>query len=653
MFLVLCSSVNHQILNAQIVRGVVKFLSSGSSPAAGVDISAFGANPDVTTSSGMFELTFPNKRPGDKIKIIPGTKDGNSTSIEVVNDKELAQARIPSNPDDDVLEIIVCKRGYRDEAAIRYNGIIVKNVNEKYEKNIREINAKLEKQGIDILTIESLQKEKENLRIERDSILARADELSMYIANINTDKAYRLVVEAISKIDSTKDFTNAIEILNNDLLLKVYEEAKIKKQKANTEIIQIINAFQLKINLLSSNFNNLELNNCCLELERICKEQDYDIEGGHQCFDWTTLDGRDIQRWEATPLSTPNEAGKICIEGNRLYIVVPLHGFSIYDISDTRAPKEIRFVALSGIVDIAARGEFIYANQYMDLVLIKVPINSQQEIIVIKRLINAFPSRRSDQIEELSEFANFNTYKKHLANYDQYAGIVPSTSVNGSMSCMTIIGDFIYTVDGNVLKTFNAKPTSADLFECINTINLSEDLLETVWTDGGTRLYLGSQTGLHIFDNTNRAEPKLLGSYRHRRSCDPVVVVGNIAYSTQRDGKDCAGGVNQLDVVDISNPSRPYRIRNYPLTNPHGLAVSNDMVMVCDGRDGLRIFNASNPSNLQEISRTSGIMAYDVLYDDGKKFAFVSIPNQIKIYSVAQKTNPILQSTIVLPWIKN
>ena len=343
-----------------------------------------------------------------------------------------------------------------------------------------------------------------------------------------------------------------------------------------------------------------------------------------------------------------NDAGKICMEGNRLYIVVPLYGFSVYDITDTRAPKEMRFIELPGIVDIAARGEFIYANQYEDLVLIKVPLNSKQEVIEIKRRPNAFPSRIASRPAEPAAFEDFNAFKNN-----PYAGEAPSTSVNGSMSCVALIGDFIYAVDGHELRTFNAKPTSADLFKSTNTIYLPEDLLETVWTDGGTKLYLGSQTGLHIFDNINRAGPKLLGSYRHHLSCDPVVVVGNIAYSTQRDGRDCAGGVNQLDIVDISNPSRPYRIKNYPLTNPHGLAVSNDMVMVCDGRDGLRIFDARNPSSLQEISHTSGIMAYDVLYDDGKKSAFVSIPSQIKIYSLVQKTNPVLQSTIVLPSMSN
>jgi len=101
-----------------ILQGTVSFLNSGSRPAAGVKISAFGANDFYTTDAGMFRLEFPDKKPGDKVKIIVGNTDKNGISLELVNDKVIAQVRIPSNPDDDVVEIIVCKVGQRNDAAL-------------------------------------------------------------------------------------------------------------------------------------------------------------------------------------------------------------------------------------------------------------------------------------------------------------------------------------------------------------------------------------------------------------------------------------------------------------------------------------------------------------------------------------------------------
>jgi len=114
-----------------ILQGTVSFLNSGSQPAAGVKISAFGANDVYTTDAGMFRLEFPDKKPGDKVKIIVGKSDKTGLAIELVNDKVLSQVHIPSNPDEDIVEIIVCKIGERDDAVLHYNGIIVKTINEK------------------------------------------------------------------------------------------------------------------------------------------------------------------------------------------------------------------------------------------------------------------------------------------------------------------------------------------------------------------------------------------------------------------------------------------------------------------------------------------------------------------------------------------
>jgi len=350
----------------------------------------------------------------------------------------------------------------------------------------------------------------------------------------------------------------------------------------------------------------------------------------------------------------PDAAGKICMEGNFLYIVVPMHGFSIYDVSNTRNPAEIRFVNLPGILDIAVRGDFVYANQNQDLVLVKVPRDKTKQVTELKRSLNVFPSRAENQSGNLP--VSFLSFKEYKEDYREYATSAPPASVNGSMSCITLVGNYIYAVEGRALKTLNARPTGIDQskdWPVTNVLNLPQNDLETIWTDGDNRVYLGSQTGLHIVDVSDRANPNLLGSYRHQRSCDPVVVVGNTAYSTQRNGRDCAGGVNQLDVVDISDPSRPKRIRNYPLTNPHGLAVENDVALVCDGAAGMRIFDAKSPADIRQVGQVANITAYDVLYDSSKQSAFISVPKELHIYSLNQLTNPSRQSVIVLPNMNN
>jgi hypothetical protein len=123
-----------------------------------------------------------------------------------------------------------------------------------------------------------------------------------------------------------------------------------------------------------------------------------------------------------------------------------------------------------------------------------------------------------------------------------------------------------------------------------------------------------------IYDLTNPTSPVYVSSYTHITGCDPVVVSGNYAYVTLRNGNNCGSKVNQLDVVNISNIQSPQRMVTLPLTNPHGLGIDQDKLFVCDGAAGLRVFNISSPSTLSmqnQIARFEHAQAFDVIPIDG------------------------------------
>ncbi|MBK7408315.1 MAG: hypothetical protein IPJ40_09780 [Saprospirales bacterium] len=264
IFLLTCLvwGVSDSLFSQAILQGTVTFLNSGSRPAAGVKISAIGANHFYTTDDGMFELKFQDKHAGDKVRIIVGTTDRDGTALELVNDKVLEEVRVPSNPGEDIIEIIVCTLGQRDEAALRYNGIFLKTINESTEKHLKEINKKIDEAKFDQKTIASLQREKEKLSEERDSALVKVEELALFIATINLDKANQLVKEAVFDIDSLQDITGAIAILDNEMLFRAYQEASEKKRKAEKEIQQVIDGFYLKIKLLEPQYRFEEIAEC-------------------------------------------------------------------------------------------------------------------------------------------------------------------------------------------------------------------------------------------------------------------------------------------------------------------------------------------------------------------------------------------------------
>jgi hypothetical protein len=104
----------------------------------------------------------------------------------------------------------------------------------------------------------------------------------------------------------------------------------------------------------------------------------------------------------------------------------------------------------------------------------------------------------------------------------------------------------------------------------------------------------------------------------------------------------CRQRLNQLDVVDVTNLSAPRLVRTYGMTNPHGLAKDGHMLFICDGKDGLRVFNASDPNNLVSLRRFEDMEAYDVIAMNGLALVVAkdglyqynySNPNQIRFIS--------------------
>jgi hypothetical protein len=51
------------------------------------------------------------------------------------------------------------------------------------------------------------------------------------------------------------------------------------------------------------------------------------------------------------------------------------------------------------------------------------------------------------------------------------------------------------------------------------------------------------------------------------------------------------------------------------MTNPHGLGIDGDLLFICDGNAGMKVFNASNPLTVGDnlIQQFSSIQATDVI----------------------------------------
>ena len=183
--------------------------------------------------------------------------------------------------------------------------------------------------------------------------------------------------------------------------------------------------------------------------------------------------------------------------------------------------------------------------------------------------------------------------------------------MGGSMARFTIYDNYLYTVDNATMQLFNiTNPTSPTPH---GKVFLGWGI-ETIfpYTD---KLFIGSTTGMHIYDNADPSNPKHLSTYQHVNSCDPVVVEGNFAYVTLRSGTACAGFTNQLDVLNISDLRNPKLIKTYPMQNPHGLGIDNSTLFLCEGTFGLKVFDIQDKLKIDKnlMAHFKNLDAFDVI----------------------------------------
>jgi hypothetical protein len=135
----------------------------------------------------------------------------------------------------------------------------------------------------------------------------------------------------------------------------------------------------------------------------------------------------------------------------------------------------------------------------------------------------------------------------------------------------------------------------------------------------GEKLFVGTTTGMLIYDVSNATKPGLISHYDHITACDPVVADENYAYVTLRSGTRCANGRNLLEVIDISSITNPYLVKSYPMYNPHGLGIDGDLLFICDGTAGLKIYDKSDPLEIinRKIAHYPDFNTYDVIPMNG------------------------------------
>jgi len=330
-----------------------------------------------------------------------------------------------------------------------------------------------------------------------------------------------------------------------------------------------------------------------------------------------------------------NQTGKIYLYKNFIFLNEYGRGVHIIDNADPASPVNLSFLPIPGNIDIAVKDDYLYADCYSDLAVFN--ISDISAIAPVTFVNSVFPGRgyytniaSPDSIQVIVDYiardtvVQCDTYNTWVYNNCDRCATADGTrfyttasysgsGTGGSMAAFTILNNFLYTIYYNSLYGFDLANAADPLLKDTTALAVSAETIYPFQQN----LFIGTPSGMFIYDVSNPSNPAALGQFEHARSCDPVIADDDNAYVTLRSGSACAGFTNQLDVLSIGNLLSPTLIRSYQMSNPHGLSKDGQWLFICDGTDGLKIFNAADPANVQLHKHIEGLETYDVITNDG------------------------------------
>lgn len=333
---------------------------------------------------------------------------------------------------------------------------------------------------------------------------------------------------------------------------------------------------------------------------------------------------------ESRELENP---GKIYFYDQYLFVNEVNEGVYVIDNSDPAAPEKIGFINIPANKDMAVKDDLLYADSQSDLLVFDIENIDDPQLItrkedVFKRSANEAPGIMHSQIDpSKGVVVDWKEVEVEEVCTNDCASLRPevdiltadnavesfntggsSTGVGGSMARFVITGDYLYAVDKQNLLTFDVASEEPSQSSMKNV----GWAIETIFAYESS-LFIGSESAMYIYDISTPASPAQLSEYQHLTACDPVVVEGNFAFVTLRNGNRCNRGVNRLEVINVEDQTSPFKVATYEMINPHGLGIDDGDLFISEGDMGLKIMNADNPLEIKLLRHIEDIKTFDVI----------------------------------------
>ncbi|MEM8508008.1 MAG: hypothetical protein AAF717_09270 [Bacteroidota bacterium] len=351
-----------------------------------------------------------------------------------------------------------------------------------------------------------------------------------------------------------------------------------------------------------------------------------------------------------------DESGKIYAYQNYIFINDKYKGVHVIDNADPEAPKKVAFIKIAGNVDISIKDNFLYADSISDLIVLD--ISDLDNIQIVNRLENVLRENVVWPAAEIFEWEDIDYENEIIVGWEttverrRIEEVQPQlffedaatandaggdTGQGGSLARFKIVGNYLYAVDSHNINVF-------EISDLENPQDLDDVFagfdIETIF-NRGNHLFLGSMQGMYIYDISSPATPTFVSEFQHGTACDPVVVDDSYAYVTLRGGNFCGATESGLYIVDISTIEVPTLKVFYPMDEPYGLGIKENMLFICDGSSGLKVYDKSGVPDLPQLNHFKDIVTFDVIpledqllmVGEGVLYQYEYLDNEIRLLS--------------------
>jgi len=233
---------------------------------------------------------------------------------------------------------------------------------------------------------------------------------------------------------------------------------------------------------------------------------------------------------KSNPAQALKNPGKIYMYGNYIFLNESNEGIHIIDNTQPSAPKNIAFIKIPGNIDLAVKGNILFADSYSDLVAFDI---SNPLTVVAKKFVNnAFPYRNAyysyygptpttnpDSVKVVVGWKTHDTTVACTNNGPVYNDLYTMASASaggfstqkaasggqgGSMARFTLMNNYMYTVSNRELFSFDISTPEDPKF--INKLVVDNQNIETIYPFKN-KLFIGSTAGMYIYDVSTPGTP--------------------------------------------------------------------------------------------------------------------------------------------------